>query len=162
MTVLMTMTHHYVFTFLAGDSMGKIVSAVKLRISQIVLTEQRPFCISDLLEFKVGGQMHRMSYGTARNYISKLRKLGKIELGKIELAFKSRPAFYTLSGHKFDKSMILDHTGGLQHNQRYPLETNTHFQMAKEPSYTKTKPSQHQTNLSVGWHMECFLFCLSR
>ena len=106
MTVLMTMTHHYVFTFLAGDSMGKIVSAVKLRISQIVLTEQRPFCISDLLEFEVGGQMHRMSYGTARNCISKLKKLGKIEL-----AFKSKPAFYTLSGHKFDKSMTLDHTG---------------------------------------------------
>ncbi|HET7389499.1 MAG TPA: hypothetical protein VFJ51_01655, partial [Nitrososphaeraceae archaeon] len=36
----------------------------------------------------------------------KLRKSGEVEL-----AFRSRPAFYTIPGTKFDKSMTLDHMG---------------------------------------------------
>src|SRR5215469_16901802 len=38
--------------------------------------------------------------------ISKLRKSGEVEL-----AFRSRPAFYTLTGKKFNRTMTLDHVG---------------------------------------------------
>ena len=47
-----------------------------------------------------------MKDGTFRNNISKLRKSGVVEL-----AFRSRPAFYTLTGKKFNRTMTLDHVG---------------------------------------------------
>jgi hypothetical protein len=47
-----------------------------------------------------------MKDGTFRNNISKLRKAGEVEL-----AFRSRPAFYTLPGKKFSKTMTLDRMG---------------------------------------------------
>ena len=43
-----------------------------------------------------------MKDGTFRNNISKLRKAGEVEL-----AFKSRPAFYTISTKNTDKMMTL-------------------------------------------------------
>lgn len=85
---------------------NKIISLMKLQIREIVLVEKRPFCIVDFRKFEVGGKKCSMTDGTFRNNISKLRKSGYVEK-----AFKSRPQFYTIPGHKFDKSMTLDHMG---------------------------------------------------
>jgi hypothetical protein len=49
-----------------------------------------------------------MNHGTFRNNISKLRKAGEIEI-----AFKSKPVFYTIPGKKFSKSMTQDRMGAL-------------------------------------------------
>jgi hypothetical protein len=86
--------------------MTKIALPMKLKIKEIVLIEQRPFCIADFREFEVGGKKYHMNDGTFRNYILKLRKPGEIEV-----AFKSKPVFYTIPGKKFTKSMTLDHMG---------------------------------------------------
>ncbi len=79
---------------------------MKLKIKEIVLVEKRPFCVFDFREFEVGGVKYSLADGTFRNNILKLRKSGYVEL-----AFNSRPAFYTIPGHKFDKSMTLDRMG---------------------------------------------------
>src|SRR5205823_14909842 len=85
---------------------SKILGAMKLKIHEIVLKEQRPFSLSDLKKFEIGGKKYEIGYGTLRNNISTL-----VKTGFIEPAFRSRPAFYTIPGKKFDKSMTLDHTG---------------------------------------------------
>lgn len=81
---------------------------MKIRMRKIVLIKRRPFCVCDFREFEVDGKKYHMTDGTFRNYILKLRKKGEVEL-----AFKSKPAFYTLPGHKFNKSMTLDHMGAI-------------------------------------------------
>ena len=72
--------------------MHKILGAMKLKMKEIILIEQRPFSFADFREFEIGGKKYQMKDGTFRNNISKLRKAGEVEL-----AFKSRPAFYTIS-----------------------------------------------------------------
>src|SRR5215467_10531308 len=79
---------------------------MKLKIREIVLVEERPFTFADFREFEVAGQKYHMTDGTFRNNIFKLRKSGAVEL-----AFRSRPAFYTLTGKKFNRTMTLDHMG---------------------------------------------------
>jgi len=85
---------------------SKILGAMKLKIHEIVLKEQRPFSLADLKDFEVGGKRYKIGYGTLRNNISELLKAGFVKP-----AFRSRPAFYTIPGKKFDKAMTLDHTG---------------------------------------------------
>jgi hypothetical protein len=70
------------------------------------LVEDRPFSYLDFAEFEVGGQPYKISHGTFRNYISRLKKAGETEL-----AVGSKPACYTVPGKKFSKSMTHDHTG---------------------------------------------------
>ena len=86
--------------------MSRLLGAMKLKIREIVLVEKRPFTFADFREFEIAGQKYQMKDGTFRNNISKLRKSGVVEL-----AFRSRPAFYTLAGKKFNRTMTLDHTG---------------------------------------------------
>jgi hypothetical protein len=86
--------------------MSGLLGAMKLKIREIVLVEERPFSSADFREFEIAGQKYHMKDGTFRNNISKLRKSGVVEL-----AFRSRPAFYTLTGKKFNRTMTLDHTG---------------------------------------------------
>jgi hypothetical protein len=86
--------------------MHKIVGAMKLKMKQIVLLERRPFSFADFREFEIGGEKYEMRHGTFRNNISRLMKEGEVEL-----AFKSRSAFYTIPGNKFSKAMTLDHMG---------------------------------------------------
>jgi hypothetical protein len=59
-----------------------------------------------ILEFEVGGKKYQMGHGTFRNNILRLKKRGEVEL-----AFKSRPAIYTIPGRKFDKMMTLSYGG---------------------------------------------------
>jgi hypothetical protein len=91
-----------------GDivAVTELLGAMKLRITEIVVKDERPFCIADLTEFEVGGKKYRMEYGTVKNNISTL-----VKGGFVERAFSSRPAFYTIPGRKFSKSMTLDHMG---------------------------------------------------
>jgi hypothetical protein len=66
---------------------------MKLKIIEIVLVEECPFTFADFREFEISGQKYHMKDGTFRNFISKLRKSGEVEL-----PFRSRPAFYTPTG----------------------------------------------------------------
>ena len=72
----------------------------------IVLLEHRPFSYRDFMRFEVDGKEYRMTPGTFRNKISKLRRLGEIEL-----AYNAGTAFYTLNGHRFAKPITPNHTG---------------------------------------------------
>jgi hypothetical protein len=78
--------------------MNKTLGAIKLRIAEIVLKEKRPFCIADLEEFEIDDKKYQITYETAKNIISFLKKTGFVER-----AFSSRPAFYTMRDKKFDK-----------------------------------------------------------
>jgi hypothetical protein len=86
--------------------MSRLLGAIRLKIIEIVLVEGRPFTFADFREFEIAGQKYHMKDGTFRNLISKLRRSGEVEL-----AFRSRPAFYTLTGKKFNRTMTLDHVG---------------------------------------------------
>ena len=80
--------------------------AMRKRIEYIVCTEKRPFSFIDFLTFEVDQQHYNMSHGTFRNKISAMLKKGVIEV-----AYHSKPTFYTLKGINFAKTMTLDHTG---------------------------------------------------
>jgi hypothetical protein len=75
-------------------------------MNYIVLSEHRPFSFRDFLLFEVDGKEYRMTAGSFRNKISRLRKSGLVEL-----AYNSRMAFYTLKGHRFGKPMTPNHMG---------------------------------------------------
>jgi DNA-binding transcriptional ArsR family regulator len=81
---------------------------MKLKIREIVLKEQRPVCFLDLRKFEVNGEKYQMKDGTFRNKISALKKAGVVEL-----AFRSKPAYYTIPGKKFSTSMTQDHMGAV-------------------------------------------------
>ncbi len=86
--------------------MRKIIGAMKIKMKEIVLLEHRPFSFADFKEFEICGEKYEMRHGTFRNNISRLMKVREVEL-----AFKSKPAFYTIPGKKFSKAMTLDHMG---------------------------------------------------
>ena len=67
--------------------------------------ESRPCSFLDFLNFELNGVQYKYAYGTIRNVLSSLRKQGKIEK-----AYKSIPAFYTLKGVNFGKPVTLNHT----------------------------------------------------
>ena len=73
-------------------------------MAYIVLSERRPFCYRDFLNFQVNGVGHYMVHGTFRNKISKLKKCEKVEL-----SYHSSCAFYTLKGYKFGKPITPNH-----------------------------------------------------
>ncbi len=66
----------------------------------IVRTVKRPFSYIDFLTFEVDKQHYNMSHGTFRNKISAMSKTGKVEV-----AYYSTQAFYTLKGIQFAKTM---------------------------------------------------------
>jgi hypothetical protein len=88
------------------SAMSKLFGAMKLKIKEIVLVEGRPFSYLDFAEFEAGGQNFKMSHGTFRNCISKLKKSGNVKL-----VSNSKPALYTISGKEFNKPMTHDHAG---------------------------------------------------
>jgi hypothetical protein len=85
---------------------SKLLGAIKLKMREIVFVEQRPFSYADFREFEVQGEKYTPKYTTLRNVFSKLMKTGEVQL-----AFRSKPAFYTLQGKKFNKAMTHDHAG---------------------------------------------------
>lgn len=88
--------------------MSKLLEAMKCRIKEIVIEEHRPFSFGNFRRFEVDGQEYKMSHGTYRNYLVKLKKNKEIEF-----AFNSGAAYYTLPGKKFTKSMTGDRMGGV-------------------------------------------------
>lgn len=86
--------------------MSKLRAAMKEKIKQIVLLENRPFSFRDFREFELGDKRYKMSPGTFRNQISSLKKNSQVEL-----AFRSGVGFYTIPGKKFDKKMTAHHMG---------------------------------------------------
>lgn len=76
------------------------------RMARIVHDERRPFSYKDFLSFEHDGISYRFEHGTIRNYFSRLRKQGKIEL-----VYTSIEAFYTLPGVKMGKVITPTHTG---------------------------------------------------
>jgi hypothetical protein len=69
-----------------------------LHIHHLIDEEHRPFSYLDFIKFQVNDEEYRMTHGTFRNNISRLRKEGLIEI-----SYKSSIAFYTLRGVKFGK-----------------------------------------------------------
>lgn len=91
--------------------MDDLASAVIYRIRQIVVDEHRPVSYLDFLpSFTVEGKEYHLEYGTLRNILSRLRRLGQIQI-----AYKTKQAFYTLPGVSFSRSkttiMTPYHTG---------------------------------------------------
>jgi hypothetical protein len=89
--------------------MSKLDAAMLEHVAYIVFSENRPFSYRDCIHFKVNGNEYKMSHGTYRNKILKLKKQGQVEL-----AYNSGIVFYTLKGKKFgnsQKMMTADHAG---------------------------------------------------
>jgi hypothetical protein len=76
------------------------------RMACIVFIEKRPSCYIDFLTFEFEGKTYTFRPGTIRNIFSQLRKHSQIEV-----AFRSKPSFYTLPGAKFKKPVTLSHEG---------------------------------------------------
>lgn len=77
------------------------------KITEIVNVEKRLFSSKDFLLFDYDGMPYKFTPGTIRNYLAKLRKDRKIEF-----AYRSNYAFYTLPGVKMGKTITPYHTGG--------------------------------------------------
>jgi hypothetical protein len=104
-------------SFSAQDS-----SCYEAKMKEIILIEQRPSSFADFREFEIDGKKYQMKHGTFRNNISRLKKRGEVEL-----AFKSRPSFYTIPGRKFDKMMTLGRMGGARCNYRPISSKANHY-----------------------------------
>jgi hypothetical protein len=74
------------------------LNAIRKRITEIVVIDERPFSFLDFREFQLEGVSYRFAHGTIRNILSKLR-MSK----EIELAYNSGIAFYTLPGKIFNR-----------------------------------------------------------
>jgi len=86
--------------------MSELDHALMQRIKQIVVIEGRPFCFKDFEYFTANGLTYKMTHGTFRNKISKLKKDAKIVL-----EYTSGIGFYTLPGFHFGNSMTDNHMG---------------------------------------------------
>jgi len=91
-------------------------------MAYIVLSEGRPFCFRDFLNFEIGDIKYNMTHGTFRNKIS-----GLIKCGKVELQFHSGCGFYTLKGYRFGKPMTPNHTV-VHNNPVYQMLQNLPFE----------------------------------
>jgi hypothetical protein len=82
-------------------------NAMRKRIKEIVVLEERPFSFVDFKSFIVDGVRYELKHGAIRNYLSKLTKCGEIEF-----AYNSGIAFYTLPGKTFTKNVTPNHMEG--------------------------------------------------
>jgi hypothetical protein len=101
--------------------MSELDDAMKEHIAYIVFQEHRPFSYRDFLHFEVEGKEYGMAHGTFRNKISRL-----IKVGEVEISYNSCLVFYTLKGTKFGKSMTSNHMG-VSHNPIVKLIQNLPF-----------------------------------
>jgi len=83
------------------------LNAMRKRIREIVILEERPFSFLDLKSFEVNGTRYELEHGVIRNYLSKLTRYGEIEF-----AYNSGVAFYTLPGRNFTKDVTANHVEG--------------------------------------------------
>lgn len=111
------------------------------QMEHIVHVERRPFSHRDFLSFDHKGKSYYFEDPTIRNYFSKLRKQGKIEL-----VYRTTLSFHTLKGVKVGKVMTSDHTGGSNLTTDTPFATSTHKRWARvaNPSYSPLNYKQHR------------------
>ncbi len=104
-------------------------------MDHIVYVERRPFSYRDFLSFEQIGKTYKFDHRTIRNYFSKLRKQGKIEV-----VYRTKITFYTLKGVKVGKTMTPDHTGGTSINTAATATAS----MTTTPFTTRTKGLSHK------------------
>jgi hypothetical protein len=80
--------------------------AMERHMANLVHLGNRPFSYRDFVVFEVDGIEYRMTHGTYRNKISRLKNAGKVDL-----AYNAGMAFHTLKGKTFGKQMTPNHTG---------------------------------------------------
>lgn len=82
-------------------------NAMRKRIKEIVVIEERPFSFIDFKSFIVDGVQYELKHGVIRNYLSKLARSGEIEF-----AYNCGVAFYTLPGNSFTEDVTPNHMEG--------------------------------------------------
>jgi hypothetical protein len=78
--------------------MSSLDEAMLKHIQYLVFKEHRPFSHCDFCSEEAMGQPYAMAHGTFRNKVSKLMKLGTVEI-----EYNSGTTFYTLKGVHFGK-----------------------------------------------------------
>ncbi|MGH9984871.1 MAG: hypothetical protein ACRD8W_13050 [Nitrososphaeraceae archaeon] len=68
------------------------------RLKYINEVEYIPSCYKDLVELEVDGKICKLKYGTLRNKISELKRIGLVER-----YYNSKASFFVLEGIKFGK-----------------------------------------------------------
>ena len=108
MTPLMTVTHTSGSLSPTGQQLTELDDAMREHMAYLVFAENRPFSYADFLRFEVDEKEYSMTHGTFRNKITHL-----VRSEKVEVAYRSGPAFYTLKGMRFGKHKLMtpDHTG---------------------------------------------------
>jgi hypothetical protein len=86
--------------------MSVLDQAVEKHIVNIVHRENRPFSYRDFITFEIDGKAYRMTHGTFRNKISRLKKAGKVESD-----YNAGMTFYTLTGKRFGRPVTPNHMG---------------------------------------------------
>jgi hypothetical protein len=86
--------------------MSVLDQAMEKHMVSIVHCENRPFSYRDFMTFEIDGKEYRMTHGTFRNKISRLKKAGKVESD-----YNAGMAFYTLTGKRFGRPVTPNHTG---------------------------------------------------
>ncbi|MGH9953413.1 MAG: hypothetical protein ACRD5J_17480, partial [Nitrososphaeraceae archaeon] len=79
--------------------MSDLTDAMISHIHHLILEEHRPFSYLDFIKFQVNDKEYKMTHGTFRNNISRLRKEGLVEI-----SYKASIAFYSQKGVKFGKA----------------------------------------------------------
>jgi hypothetical protein len=101
-------------------------------IYHLVHVERRTFSHRDFTSDEVSDQPYYMRHGTFRNKISKL-----IKEGRVEFAYSSVLAFYTLKGIKFGKHKLMT-----------PMMTPNHMGVSSVTTGTGVTGDSDRTNLS--------------
>jgi hypothetical protein len=129
--------------------MSKLVIGFWKRITEIVNTEKRYFDYLDFVpNFIVDGQVHSISYGTFRNYASKL-----VRAEKIEVVEYSPQAFYTLKGIRIENVMTTDHTGALLHDIHLRFQVDGIWSSIP-PQYKSNRESNDKQLLPFPWKIK--------
>ena len=112
------------------------LNAIRKRIKEIVVIDDRPFSYLDVLGFELDGVSYTFAHGTIRNYFSKLTKSGEIEF-----AYNSGVAFYTLPGRNFTKQVTPHHVGDHSCSLllQLPIKSTPIFRWIKNRRFDKTK-----------------------
>jgi hypothetical protein len=100
--------------------MSELDDAMDEHMAYLVFSEKRPFSYHDFMRFEVERNEYRMTHGTYRNKILKLKKEGVVEL-----AYRTGMAFYTLKGHSFRRPMTPNHAG-VCHSNKDPISRLIH------------------------------------
>ena len=136
---------------------------MKKHMNYIIYTENRPFSYRDFNRFEIDGKEYRINHGTFRNKVSKLMKLGKIEL-----EYKSKAAFYTIKGVNFGKrksnpviqSMTHNHMEVCTCHQSPPCHQCQQQPQKQDRDSSSSSGSSSHGNADNSIHLMCLLLLL--